>query len=93
MMLSLGTVLYLIAKTLPRIDDTPPKEISLETHWVSRHLEQMDQKIKLTSEKALGKTNAVLLNWQDRVSVKMKSLKEDPKKDAPDITSLDDKKK
>lgn len=91
MMLSLGAVLYLIAKTLPRIDDTPPKEISLEAHWVSRRLEQMDQKIKFTSEKALRRASVVLLNWQNKVNTRMKALKEDPKKDAPDISSLDDK--
>ncbi len=89
MMLSLAALLYLIAKTLPRIDENPPKTLPLKEHWVTRRIEKIDQRIKITSEKLLRKIEVVLLKWENKVSKKVHKLKEESAKSASDILKVD----
>ncbi|MDP2704085.1 MAG: hypothetical protein Q8P01_02590 [bacterium] len=89
MMLSLAALLYLIAKTLPRIDENPPKTLSLKEHWVTRRIEDIDQKIKITLEKLLRRIEVVLLKWENKVSKKVHKLKEESAKTASDILKVE----
>ena len=89
MMVSLAAILYLIAKTLPRIDENPPRTLSLKEHWVTRRIEQIDKKIKITSEKLLRRVEVLLLKWENKVSKKVDKLKEESAKTASDILKVD----
>ncbi|MEK7479058.1 MAG: hypothetical protein AAB634_00775 [Patescibacteria group bacterium] len=80
-MLSLGTMLYVIAKTLPRIDDTAPKELVFTEHWVLRKIERVDKKIKTSSEKFLRRLGVFLLKWENKVNKKVTRLREESAKE------------
>ncbi|MDP3725097.1 MAG: hypothetical protein Q8R20_01350 [Nanoarchaeota archaeon] len=88
--LSLGTLLYLIAKTIPRIDDTAPKELSFREHWVTRKVERIDKKIKTSSEKFLRRLGLVLMKWENKVNKKVTRLKEEAAKEASDIFVIEE---
>lgn len=89
MMLGLAAILFLIAKTLPRIDENPPKTLSLKEHWVTRRIEKIDARIKITSEKLLRRIEVVLLKWENKVSKKVHKLKEESAKTASDILKVE----
>ena len=91
-MLSLGTIIYLIAKTLPRIDDTMPKELAFREHWVTRKIEHIDKKIKTSSEKFLRRLGVVLLKWENKINKKVTRLKEESAKESSDILTIDEHK-
>ncbi|OGG40114.1 hypothetical protein A3A21_01770 [Candidatus Jorgensenbacteria bacterium RIFCSPLOWO2_01_FULL_45_25b] len=77
MMASLGMLVYLIAQTLPKIDDTAEDGIRLKEHWILGYLEKADQKIKSVSEKVLRKAGVVLMRWENKVNQKVSKLKKE----------------
>ena len=90
-MLSLAVILYLIAKTLPSIDDKAPKSLSLKKHWATNRIEQIDHKVKVSSEKILRRFGIVLLKWENKVNKKVKHLKEESGKTGSDILQVESK--
>jgi len=80
MMLSVGVVLYLAARTLPRIDDTVPRKTPIGTHVIAVHLERADEKIKKLLESILSKFRIRLTKLEHTVDKKITKLKEPPAK-------------
>ena len=71
MMLSLGTIVYLAARTLPRIDDREPKKIEREVHWFTIYVEKIDVKLRILIEKLLHRTGRDLLKAESSIQKKI----------------------
>jgi len=87
---SLGVIIYLIAKTIPRIDDTPPKELVFREHWVIQKIERLDKKIKASSEKFLRRLGIILLRWENKINKKVTRLKEETAREAENIAIIEE---
>ena len=74
-MVSLGVILYLVAKTLPRIDDRELDASALKTHWVTTYLEKFDEKFKYYSEKMLRRSGIIILKLDNLINKKLNQLK------------------
>lgn len=92
-MVSLGTILYLLAKTMPRIDDRESDIPSLRTHWIMIYLEKADQRLKFYWEKTLRRSGIVILKLDNIINKKLNKLKKDIKKESTfSITGAEEKK-
>lgn len=90
-MLSLGAMLYVVGKTLPRIDDTVPKELVFTEHWVLQKIERVDKRIKTSSEKFLRRLGVLLLKWENKVNKKVTRLKEEAARGSEPIAIVEEK--
>jgi len=79
--ISLGVVLYLLARTLPRIsevaDDT--LESRIRTHRLSMYVERMDEWVKAFFEKFLRRAKVWILKLDNTVSERLNRSKKGPK--------------
>ncbi len=78
-MLSLGTVLFLIARVLPRINDEE-YEPELKTSLVLVCLEKADVRVKMFTEKFLRRTRVVIMKFDNSLSERLRSFKKDSDK-------------
>lgn len=82
MTVSLAVILYLIAKTLPRVDD---KEISatpiIKDQWITGYLEKIDEWIKIFMEKTLRRAKVLILKLDNIVTKKINHFKKEPAKE------------
>ena len=78
-MLSLGTILYIFARALPRIDETEAqgKKIFARNHILFYYLEKIDGYLHSFSEKTLRKTGVVLMKLENKVNKKLTQIKKD----------------
>lgn len=77
-MLSLGAILYLVAKTLPRIDDrSENKDDTLKAHWLMSYLEKTDAWLKSQLEKILRRSKVWILKLDNYVSERLGKFKKD----------------
>lgn len=92
-MVSLGTILYLLAKTMPRIDDRESDIPSLKTHWIMIYLEKADQRLKFYWEKTLRRSGIVILKLDNIINKKLSKLKKDSvkKESTFSITEVEEK--
>ncbi len=88
---SLGVMIYLIAQTIPRIDDTPPKDLEFREHWALKKLEHADKKIKTSTEKFLRRLGIILLRWENKINKKVTRLKEESAREAEPIAIVEEK--
>ncbi len=79
-MLSLSTVLYLFARTLPKIDDRKTEIPSFKTHWLMVYLEKFDKKFKFYLEKTLRRTGIIVLKLDNMINQKLSKLKKENEK-------------
>ena len=77
-MLSLGAILYLVAKTLPRIDDSAENHSKpAKNHWIMIYLEKADEWLKTQLEKILRRLKVWILKLDNYVSGKLKHFKKE----------------
>ncbi len=91
MMLSFGTFLYIIARALPRIDESEIEDKKLvKSHWIFYFLEKIDIRTKAYLEKFLRKIGVVLLKLENKVQKKLSKFKKEsaPKKSFPSSEDL-----
>ena len=77
-MLALGMILYLVARTLPRIKDgdiDAPK--TLKPHWIMIYFEKADEWLKPQFEKWLRRVKVWILKLDNWVSGKLSSFKKE----------------
>lgn len=77
LMVSLGTVVYIVARALPRISDRESGTLASETHWLSDRLEKLDGRIKRIAEKSLRRSEVVLLKLENIVHAKLQKIKKE----------------
>lgn len=70
-------MLYILARTMPRIDDTVLENMSLESPWLNRRIEELDEKIKIISEKWLRRLNITLLKIYNSTHKKLAKMKKE----------------
>lgn len=83
MVASLGVVLYLFARALPRVDDVlvSPGDKKLRTHWLTVYLEKADEWLKVVFEKFLRRVKVLLLKLDNIVSKRLNKFKKEPQKE------------
>lgn len=84
---ALGAVIYLFARTLPRIDDTkldPAKEDALAAHLTSS-VEKLDSRLKSLFEKILRKVRLIVLKVDNAIGNKIGKLKKEKEKEGESI--------
>lgn len=75
-MLSLGTIIYLIARTVPRIDDEISKPETKFDHWIdSVNLKRIDALLSNSLEKILRKNKLFLMKLDNLTTVYLDKIK------------------
>lgn len=79
MMLSLGTILYLFARALPRVNDTEiqSRKSFIKTHIIFHYAEKIDTHLKYMGEKTLRRLGLVLLKLENKVNKKLAHIKKE----------------
>jgi len=78
MMISLGVVLYIVARALPRIEEVEKESSEASpTPRIVVYLEQADEKLLVILEKALRRIRVVLLKLDNTVSQKLRRFKQE----------------
>lgn len=88
-MLSFGTILYLVARTLPRIDDRDIGVPSLKNQWFVVYLEKFDKKLKYYWEKTLRRAGIIVLKLDNMINKKLSNLKKESEKETGFITEAE----
>lgn len=78
-MVSLGTILLLLARALPRVSDEE-SEPQLRTPLMLVYLEKADKHVKMFSEKFLRRSRVVIMKLDNRLSERLSSFKKDSDK-------------
>lgn len=98
-MVSLGTILYLVARSLPRVGEEPATKQNMFERWVSSELpEKFDAAFNNFLLKSLRKLKLALLKADNSITKHLKKIAPNgnggsngkPKIDFKDITSSDE---
>ncbi len=74
--------MYLVARTLPRIDDREAGISSLKTQWFMVYLERFDKKFKFYWEKTLRRSGIVVLKLDNMINRKLSKLRKESENEA-----------
>lgn len=74
---SLGVVLYLMVRALPRVSDVDTTPVSAEPapHWLMERLEKLDEEMLTATEKLLRRMRVALLKLDNSLTLKLKRFK------------------
>lgn len=83
LVISGGVFLYLVARTLPRLDetDTTPPPRHLLPEWTMHYLERADEEFVALFEKLVRKFRVALLKIDNTLSVKLNKMKKNGAKE------------
>ena len=82
MVLALGVILYLLARTLPRVDDKEVRsEKVLKIHWLIPVLEKIDERLKILLELFFRRLKIIILKLDNFVSVRLNKIKKEELKE------------
>ncbi len=83
LMIGAGTVLYLVAKTLPRLnEEAPGRKLSLLERWVASEMpHKIDAALNSFVGKFLRKTKVLLLRLDNAVGQRLKKIGADRKEE------------
>lgn len=82
MVVSLGAILYIMARVLPRVDDTVTGGLTFKTDWVIRRIEAADRVLRLFLEKFLRRLGVILMKMQNAAHRKLARIRRDRAKEA-----------
>ncbi len=83
LMVSVGAVLYGVARALPRVSDVDSsRPRPAAPSWVTHYLERADERLLSFSEKALRRFRVMLLKLDNGLSKKIGRLKKDVEREA-----------
>ncbi|HXF44290.1 MAG TPA: hypothetical protein VNK70_02380 [Candidatus Paceibacterota bacterium] len=87
-MLSLGVILYLAARTLPRIDDREEAGLGFKTHWFVALLERADERLTAVREKMLRRAGVMVLKISNDINSRLAKIKKVNEKESvlPDMS-------
>ncbi len=74
-LLSLGIIIYLFARALPRVNDADGEVKPLRPHWLTVYLEKTDVWLDARSEKILRRLKIWVLKLDNWVSQKLNKFK------------------
>jgi len=79
--ISLGGILYLFARVLPRVsDEALGLSSESRTQWVVTYVEKTDEWIRLFSEKVLRRTKILVMKLDNTVNKRLNKFREDSPK-------------
>lgn len=79
LMLSLGSILYLAARTLPRVEEEPRAKPNLLDRWAASELpEKIDTMFNAYLVKFLRKTKVLLLKVDNSLTDRLKKITQSP---------------
>lgn len=80
---SLGVIIYLFARALPRVGDADamPRE-TLKTHWLMAYVEKLDERFLSFVEKLLRRSRVVILKLDNTLTRKLHSFKKETPKES-----------
>ena len=79
---SLGFILYIFARALPRISDTEtPHEGMLKTHWLMSYIEKLDEWFLGFLEKFLRRLRVLILKFDNNLMKKLHRFKRETPKE------------
>ena len=78
--IALGAMLYLVARTLPRISDESSGGPDLKTSKTLMYLERADQRFKKSREKFFRKFRLILMKLDNHLSNRLTSFKKESDK-------------
>ncbi len=83
LMLGAGTVLYVVARTLPRLDEgASERKLSLLERWVASEMpHKIDAALNTFTGKTLRKTKVLLLRLDNAVGQRLKKIGADKKEE------------
>lgn len=91
-MLSLGAMLYLMAKALPRVEDENQDAVRMSQSKIMAYVERFDEIFKVSLEKALRRLRVWLLRLDNFISKKLNRFKKNGTREAkPSLTSEEGK--
>lgn len=76
-MMSLGGILYLVARSLPKADEFDSGNTVSRTSWLISHLETLDEYVRNLLEKFLRRLKIWLLKWNNAVDKKLNTFKKE----------------
>jgi len=79
-MLGVGVILYIFARTLPRITDEDLGKPEIKTSKTLLYLERADRRFKMSAEKLLRRCRVVILKIDNSLSERLSSFKKDNEK-------------
>ncbi|GEM_PF-3521166 len=91
-LLALSFILYIVAKTLPRVEESPEGAPTVKEHWVGKRIEKVDVWIRSASEKFLRRLRVWLLRLDNYVGKKLTSFRRDEKREGKTMMVESDKK-
>ncbi len=95
MMVSLGAILFVFARILPRIDDARVDEIraSLSFHHLVSYFEKFDEWFGAIFQKYLRRLRVVILKIDNILGAKLNKIKKDSGKESPVLFPIEKEKK
>ena len=80
-LLSFSVIIYIVAKTLPRVEEKPEEGPILKEHWVAKYIERADAWFQSALEKFLRRLRVWVLKFDNYVGKKLGSLRKDEKRE------------
>ena len=75
LMLSLGTILYLVARSLPRVEEEPNAKPSVLDRWATSEIpEKIDAAFNAFLLKFLRKTRVLILKFDNTITKHLKKI-------------------
>jgi len=81
-LLSLGAILYIVARTLPRIEENPGEMPIFKEHWMAKYIEKADVWFQSVLEKFLRRLRVWILKFDNYVSAKLNAFRKDEKRES-----------
>ena len=79
-MVSFAAILFVVARVLPRVEESVSGEPELKTPWALKYLERADAHFKTSSEKFLRRVRVVLMRLDNSLSNRLARFKRDNSK-------------
>jgi len=79
--LSLGFILYLAAKTLPRISESDTDLSSARSRWFTLYLEKIDEWLEFFLEKILRRVRVLIMKLDNVITKQLNRFKKEPQKE------------
>ncbi|MEX1013652.1 MAG: hypothetical protein WDZ80_00645 [Candidatus Paceibacterota bacterium] len=74
-MISLGSIVFILVKALPRVDDSKLANSEIKTPWIVSYIEEVDERFNVFLEKFLRRTRLLTLKMDNSLSSKLNSFK------------------
>ena len=79
---SLGIIVYVLARALPRVQEESYETKDIKTPWLLVYLEKADERLKFLTEKFLRRMRIWVLKFENSINRKIKGFSESKRKNS-----------